>query len=230
MLLLRAYDLKDYELLGAPPMDGDKFDIVAKIPPGATNEQVNVMIRNLLVERFGLAVHRETRELPVYELVVAKGGLKMKEVEKPDGLPAPRTGSLLSQMSQGKDGFPELPHGIRPLYALPMSGGLRVSARAVTMAALLTMLKNQIGGPVVDRTGLTGAYDFDLFYAIEGFRAAAIPVAGAEPTSGQAADPGDSPPTLRAAFESQLGLKLVPAKGPVEVLVVDHMNKKPTEN
>jgi uncharacterized protein (TIGR03435 family) len=219
-------------------IESDRFDIDAKIPPGTTNEQFNLMLRNLLVERFGMVVHRETREMPIYELVVAKGGLKMRAPEKapagaqaespaapgPGGRPAPH-------LTNNKDGMPEFPPGTPGMFGMPTAGGgLWLTARMQTIAQLLKMLQYQIGRPVVDRTGLTGIYDFNLRYAyIPAGVEPGVPVPAAPPPAGldSASDAG---PDLFSAFESQLGLKLESKKGPVEFVVVDRVNKTPTEN
>jgi uncharacterized protein (TIGR03435 family) len=237
-LLLRAYDLKTYQLSGPPAIDRDRYDIVAKIPPGSTKGQVDLMLQSLLVERFGLAVHRETRELPIYELVVAKGGSKLKAPEKPaagqtgpaqperpaDGRP-PRV-----KMTHDRDGNPELPPGAPNMIFFNLNGVAHVSARMQTVAALLQHLEGETGRGVVDKTGLTGTYDFNLFYAPDPSRMVSIgPPPVPEPPS--LADAGSDPaPTLLEAFERQLGLRLEPSKGPVEVLVVDRVNRAPTEN
>jgi uncharacterized protein (TIGR03435 family) len=236
-LLLRAYDLMSYQLEGPPSIDSDRFDIDAKIPPGTTKEQFNLMLQNLLVERFGLAVHRETRELPIYELVVAKGGLKMKEAEKaPAGAQTPPEPSADGgppnlHMTRNKDRLPEFPPGVPGMLALPVSGGAWVTARMQTIANLLQMLQSQIGRPVVDKTGVTGIYDFNLRFAPESAGAGgAGSAASAEPPSVALSAASDPAPSLFTAFESQLGLKLEPKKGPVEMLVVNHVNRTPTEN
>lgn len=223
-LLLRAYDLGPYQLAGPASIDGDRFDIEAKIPPETTKEQFNLMLRNLLAERFGLVLHRETREMPVYELVVAKGGLKMKpeEAAVAEG-PAVAT----PQLTRGKDGLPEFPPGVPGMFAMPLNGAMSITAQMQTIAKLLTTLQYQIGRPVVDKTGLTGTYDFNLTYAY-------IPT-GVEPgmpvpAAAVEGSVGDAGPDLFTAFESQLGLRLEAKKGPVEMVSVDKVNKTPTEN
>jgi uncharacterized protein (TIGR03435 family) len=237
-LLLRAYDLMSYQLEGPPMIDSDRFDIDAKIPPGTTKEQFNQMLQNLLVERFGLAVHRETREMPLYELVLAKGGLKMKEAGKAaadaQAQPEPAANGRPSapQMTHNKDGLPEFPPGVPGMFAMPSGAPPNrftwLTARTQTIASLLNMLQFQIGRPVVNKTGLTGTYDFNLRYAIS--TAGAGSAASAEPPSAALDAASDPAPDLFRAFESQLGLKLESKKGPVEVLVVDRVNRTPTEN
>jgi uncharacterized protein (TIGR03435 family) len=236
-LLLRAYDLTSYQLEGPPSIDSDRFDIDAKIPPGTTKEQFNLMLQNLLVERFGLAVHRETRELPIYELVVAKGGLKLKEAEKaPADAQTPPEPSADGpppnlHMTRNKDGLPEFPPGVAGMFAMPVNGVAWVTARMQTIANLLSMLQFEIGRPVVDKTGATGIYDFNLRYAHDSAGAGgAGSAASAQPSFGALSAASDPAPDLLSAFVGQLGLKLEPKKGPLEILVVDHVNRTPTEN
>lgn len=228
-LLLRAYDLHPYELVGPDSMiDSDKWDIVAKVPGGATKEQFKLMIQNLLVERFGLIVHRETRDLPVYELIVAKGGSKLRESVKPvEGAAVP-----VARCAPGKNGLPELPPGAVAVCVLPAGPNTRLAFRAQSLAELLHMMETQIGRKVIDKTGLAGKYDFDLTWSMRqgvvGLGRSADADASAPQTG--VLDAEDSGPTLLAAIQSQLGLEFESKKGPAEVLVVDHVNKTPTEN
>jgi uncharacterized protein (TIGR03435 family) len=226
-----------YQLEGPPSIESDRFDIDAKIPPGTTNEQFNLMLQNLLVERFGLVVHRETREVPIYELVVAKGGLKMKAPEKPpagaqaESPVAPGSSPPAPHLTNNKDGMPEFPPGTPGMFGMPTAGGgLWLTARMQTIARLLSMLQFQIGRPVVDKTGLTGIYDFNLRYAYipTGVEPGVAVRAAAAPTGLDSAN--DAGPDLFSAIESQLGLKLESKKGPVEFVVVDRVNRTPTEN
>jgi uncharacterized protein (TIGR03435 family) len=232
-LILTANNLTPYQsdqVVGPPWLDHDKYDVVAKVPPRSTKEQVNAMILNLLAERFGLALHRETRDLPVYELTVAKGGTKMREAEKPaqatQSVPAP---TPLDKLPQDKDGLPVLPPGV-PRVAVAGNSG--VSARTQSIAGLVRLLQSKLDRPVVDKTGLTGTYDFTLAWAPQttpgGFDSTAAP----EPPFGQGvpAAPSPSIPDLLASVESQLGLKLAPVKRPVSVFVIDHANRTPSEN
>jgi uncharacterized protein (TIGR03435 family) len=112
-LLMNAYDVKGFQISGPSWLDTERFDIQATMPPETTKEQFRVMLQNLLAERFGLKVHHETKELPMYSLVVAKGGPKMKEsaVPPPDsGEPAtPPPLPQPGQLKMGADGFPVLP-------------------------------------------------------------------------------------------------------------------------
>jgi uncharacterized protein (TIGR03435 family) len=228
-LILMAHNLtlnEADEVIGPPWLKQDKYDVVAAIPRGSNRQQVNAMILSLLAERFGLALHRETRDLPAYELTVAKGGLKMRAAEKPSQGPQseddPRPPGRLPT---DKDGLPILPPGT-PRIA--NRGSLGVSARMQSIADLVRLLESKLDRPLVDKTGLTGTYDFTLIWPLAGTDSAVAP----EPPYGQGVQAGPSLPIadLLAAVRSQLGLNLVPAKSPVSVLVVDHVNRTPKEN
>jgi len=237
MLIAAAYGLMPAQanlIFGPPSLDKASYDIAAKIPAGATAEQFYPMLQNLLAERFGLAVHWEQRDLPGYDLVVAKGGSKLREPEKPPVSPESGQPPIsLAQMPVDKDGWQVFPPGIPRIGFFGRRGTAmgHVAARMQTVAALLRLLGSQIGRPVVDKTGLTGVYDFTLDLAPPAIMA--NPPAGPEPSAGQAGvldSVSEPPPDLFAAFESQLGLKLLSTKSPVKALIVDKVNDKPTEN
>jgi len=203
-LIMRAYDISSSYLFSGPDWLSDiRFDVTANIPPGATKEKFLLMQQNLLATRLGLVVHREKREMPVYELIVAKGGSKLKTAAPPDDAPvAP---------SFDKDGFPVLRRGQTMFTSTGNRAQIRSSAD--TMEHLAQMLSGQLQAPVQDATGLTGHYDFTMKW---------IPG-----TLRPEDDPGLS---LESALPQQLGLTLRRAKGQVDVLVVDHVEKTPTEN
>jgi len=210
-LLARAYP-DSYKIEGPGWLDSDpRFDIVAKIPPNTTPDQFVLMIRNLLIERFGLKAHHETKEFAAYDLVIAKGGLKMKEtVDHPDAASGPP--------KLDANGFPQL---TRPgmTTSNTFSNGVpvaRLTAVAQPMWRLLGMLRAVAQKPIIDKTGLTGKYDFTLEYA----------PGGAMPTSSDA-EPGAPPITY--AIRS-LGVDLQDTKTTLDVLVVDRVEKVPTEN
>jgi uncharacterized protein (TIGR03435 family) len=215
-LVMNAYDVKPYQLNAPDWMRDARFNITAKIAPGATKEQFRLMQQNLLAERFGLKVHWETKEMPIYELVVAKGGLKIKEAapEKPADPDQPRPGPP-PPMARDANGYPVLPPGDRAMMMMIGNGKAVRRARRETMQQTATQLSFQLGRPVVDATGLTGKYDFDLRW---------------QNSSASAAADGDSGPDLPQAIQEQLGLKLEAKKGPVKILVVDHAEKTPAEN
>jgi uncharacterized protein (TIGR03435 family) len=197
-----AYNLKTFQLTGEPAWaDNDRFDISAKADKtNPAMEEVRSMTQSLLADRFRLKIHRETRELPVYELVLAKNGSR---------LPAAKEGGCLLP-----DPNRELPAAGDPpphICGTAMIERGRLDAFARSMAALANDLSNLLGRAVVDKTGLAGGFDIHLEFAPEeGLADSALP-------------------SIFTALEEQLGLKLDSAKGPVEVLVVDHV-EKPSAN
>jgi bla regulator protein BlaR1 len=186
MLIQQAYDLRPFQIVGAPSwLDADRFDINAKAT-GAKQEQIRLMMQRLLAERFKLAVHRETRDLPMYTLVIAKGGPKL-------------TASTVDATEI--NGGP--PAG---------DGTTTVKFQKVPMSMLARTLARMLQHQVSDSTGLTGEYDFTLRWT---------------PDQTVVDEPG---PSVFTALQEQLGLKLESRKGPVEVLVIDHVERTPTEN
>jgi uncharacterized protein (TIGR03435 family) len=264
-LLMAAFDAKSDEIAGpawmADFMGPSRYVVDATMPPGTTKEELRAMLRNLLMERFHLAFHRETRNFPGYELVVAKGGAKLKE-----STPAPAASTPTAPVSDGraggppapprfgKDGFVELPPG--PQWTANIgSGAYREKDQEQSIADFvgrLSLVMAQALGDelpadmmkpkprVVDRTGLTGKYDFTVAFSCVGclgFREMApnLPVVAAhagDAPPATASDPvGGGLPTIFSAFQSQLGLELVKVKdAPVEVIVIDRIDKVPVEN
>ena len=139
-LVMDAYDIKRYQFSGPSWMDSERFDIVAKAPPGATKEQVRLMLQNLLAERFKLTLHHEEKELPMYSLVVAKSGPKIKEsaeetAPKDAAPPEAQPPIGLQRLTMGKDGFPLLPSGVGgpgPMTIM-MNGRARMQASKESM-------------------------------------------------------------------------------------------------
>jgi uncharacterized protein (TIGR03435 family) len=231
----KKFGVESYQVFGPPSIKSDKYDIVAKVPQGATVEQFLLMIQNLLVDRLGLVYHWETRDAAVYDLVVAKGGSKLRTPEKaPADAAAPATegpAMLDDKISHDKDGWPTMPPGFPGTLSADGPLGSRLVGRMQPLAALILPLKTLLGREVVDKTGLTGTYDYVLDFALPPEFQRPAPPGAPAPSSGQgellqaASDPAAG---LAAALESQLGLKLQSARGPVNVLVVDHVNKIPT--
>jgi uncharacterized protein (TIGR03435 family) len=203
------------------------FNISAKIPPNTTRGQFEVMLQNLLADRFKLSVHHENREVTQLSLVVAKNGPKFKEaVETPPptnvddhaGARAPYVPPALD-----KDGFPAFTG--RPMSTF-MNGRARLYEPRMTMQALATRLSRQLRAPVAEATGLTGQYEISLYWVTDaGLRATAPTDRGTDPQADV-----DAGPTLTQALQEQLGLRLESKKGQVDFLVVDHAEKAPTEN
>ena len=246
-VLMNAYGVKGFQISGPGWLDSERYDIVAKLPRGATKEQFMVMLQNLLAERFKLTLHREKKDLPMYALVVGKNGPKLKEsVDEPGSKEgdAPKAGGHADgplpapgKLPMGRDGFPVLPPGAGRAGTMIslVSGNAHMAANGQSMAGLAEMLSGQLDLPVVDMTGLTGKYDYTLTFAPEGL--AGMRVMGG-PFSGEGgpgmpveiAPDAQSNPNLFTALQEQLGLKLDQRKGPVELLVIDHLERAPIEN
>lgn len=258
-LLTVAYDVKSYQVNGPVWLDSERFEITATMPPQTTKEQFHVMLQNLLAERFKMTVHKETKELPMYALEVAKNGPKLTESDgkaqplDPDGPPPPLPSG---GPKMGPDGFPQLPFSGRAgMFGIMMPGRARLVATGQSMQDLATRLGNQLSKPVVDETGLAKKYDFTLTFAPDGMNGpmgpmpppgagegrggamVAVAPPGAGPSPGGSGDSAnavkpeaEAPPDIFHALQAQLGLRLESKKGPVEIVVVDHMEKTPTEN
>jgi uncharacterized protein (TIGR03435 family) len=234
-LFLMAYNVKNYQVTAPAWMDTERFDIVAKIPAGATKEQFNVMLQNLLAERFHLTLHRESKEMQGYELVVAKGGSRLKEVAVDPNAPVVNGPAFApgERPTIDKNGFPILPKpGMVSMVSLK---GALIDARTVAkeqpISKITEMVGNELRGPVIDKTGLTGKYDFTLEFAPDRANFPGLPPPP-PPEPGVAAAP-EAPvtgPTLQAAVQEQLGLRLEQKKVTVEMLIVDRVDKTPTEN
>lgn len=207
-LITMAYNIRDFQLSGGPGWIGtERYDIVAKpernaeAPPDTDlssmsddqrktrDEQWKERVRTLLATRFGLVIHKETKEQSVYVLSVAKGGSKLKVVT-----PVPGT----NQGMRGDRG--------------------RAQGMAAPISMLVNNLSSAVGRPVLDKTGLAERYDFVLQWTPD--------VAAAENPD---AAPADSGPTIFTALQEQLGLRLETAKGPVDTIVIDQI-ERPSAN
>jgi uncharacterized protein (TIGR03435 family) len=204
-----AYRLNHYQLSAPDWMQDSRYDVRAKVPEGATKDQVDLMWQNMLADRFKLVIHRETREFQTYDLVVAKGGPKFKEADRSNTNDIPATRGALTF---DKNGYPEFGPGHA---GMGISHGLaRLYNPRMTMARLAGQVSGQLGHPVNDATGLTGAYEIGLYWASEHL-AATSPDAG---------------PRLIDALREQLGLRLESKKAPVEFVIVDHAERVHTDN
>jgi bla regulator protein blaR1 len=224
-LLMTAYDIKTYQVSGPDWLNTERYDIVAKVPPGATKEQVNVMWQKLLAERFGVVLHHESKEFQVEELVVDKGGSKLKETAWDPASPLPP-----GPPQRDNHGGLASPGQVNTIS--PRENGARVHtvAKAQPISQLTATFTNVLNRPVLDKTGLAGKYDYTLDYVIEGF---AFPLAPSGQGPGPAAAPGNAGepgPDLAAAIQQQLGLKLVRSKAMLDVIVIDKAEKMPTPN
>jgi uncharacterized protein (TIGR03435 family) len=184
-LLMRAYGVGMDQISGPDWIHTEAYSIVAKIPPNTTKEQFNLMLQNMLAERFHLSLHHGAKDFPVYELSVAGGGPKMKPSPAgADAVPAPTAGPA-GRLPTGENGFPVLPPGrtsaLGVTYPRGAEGtavnGLARATYKMTMAEFAESLRFTVnmangpwmGGPVprvVDKTGLTGKFDFTLEFAV----------------------------------------------------------------
>jgi uncharacterized protein (TIGR03435 family) len=189
--LSRAFDLKFRgQVIGPDWVFTQRYDITAKAPNNAPTAQISRMLQALLIERFKLTLHHETRELPMYSLVRGKGQLRLKDTAKPDG---------------AKNGW-DLANGHR-------------AAKNMSMTSLAQFVTLMLAAPVLDRTGLSGYYDFPLELTLE-------------ETGGATATQADSRSTAPSVFTllQDLGLKLEPSKAPFDVVVIDQGDKVPIDN
>lgn len=234
-LVINAYNVKEFQVVGPNWLDSSdettRFTVDATMAPDTTKEQLRVMLQNLLAERFQLAVHREARDLPQYSLTVARNGPKMKESAE---YHAPQDGA--SPLAPGRRTESYDMYGFPP-FRIPPQGGTgswlingrgRLGGERATMQDLVNeIMRAHLRSLVTDNTGLKAKYDFTLTYSRP--RADASLVEAPE----WVANPpelAEALPDLFGAVQSQLGLKLEPKKAPVEVIVIDHIEKKPTEN
>ena len=156
-MLETAYDVEAYQVSGPAWLGccSDRYTIVAKVPEDATKEQVDLMWQGLLKDRFGVAVHHESRVFEADEMTLAKGASRLKETDLPDSAPPPIPGMGLKT---GPDGLPRLP--APGLTVIGDGVTRRILGRAQSLAQVASFLAMVAGHPVTDKTGLTGKYDF----------------------------------------------------------------------
>jgi uncharacterized protein (TIGR03435 family) len=228
-LITRAYSIPTFRLTAPSWLSEQRFEISAKIPPGTSKYQFPLMLQSLLLDRFQLAVHHESKELAKFDLVLAKNGPKFKEsadAPPPKAGDSPRDAS--GPPSNDKDGYPILAPG-RPGMAM-MNGRARMVYPQWTMEKFAEVVGLQLHKPVTDATGLKGKYDLSLYWAVASVRAAPPQPSGPGAIPLAPAPENDSGPTFEQALQDQLGLRLEPKKGPVDFLIVDHIEKLPSEN
>lgn len=234
-LLQEAYGVKDSQISGAPGwVDSERYNVDAKADDSAAGDprrdersqdrdarqaQFRLMLQAMLADRFKLALHHETKELPEYVLVVAKNGPKIHQTTAPPVDPANPPG-------------PPTPGGPMPRGAIRMMGRGDLTVTGVPLPQFADVLSRQIGHLVVDKTGLKGEYDFTLKWTPDEGQGQMFSGAG----GGPGGPPGDHPPppdasgpSIFAAVQEQLGLKLESQKGPADTIVIDHV-EKPSEN
>jgi uncharacterized protein (TIGR03435 family) len=221
-LIMFAYGLKAYQVLGPPLLTSERYEISAKLPDGATKSQVPAMLLSLLADRFHLQAHRDTREMPVYALVVLNGDPKFKEAmpeAERQSAAAPAAGP--PKRKTDADGFPILSRNEGTAMGLSATRRRLLALHEdLTVEALIAILSTQLDRPISDRTDLKGKYDIALHWA-----------ADATDSNDSGSVTASTPlPDLFVAIQAQLGLKLEPKKAAVEVMVVDRVEKVPTGN
>jgi uncharacterized protein (TIGR03435 family) len=206
LVLMEAFQVKAYQVVGPSWLDEDCFEIVAKMPESATADQIPAMLRALLVERFKLAARLEARPRPVYALVVDKGGPKFKEADMNFSRIGPRPGEVTFGYGPATQGF----------------------KGAMTMTKLAQFLSGRLDRPVQDFTALKGTYDIDLTWTPDPGIDRPSPAAAMADTRGDL--PAAPAATIFTAIRDSLGLKLEPRNEPFQMLVIDHVQRVPTEN
>lgn len=214
LLIQNAYGVQSFQISGGPEwMNSSGFVIEAKAEGNPDRRQIWLMLQSLLEDRFKLKVHREYKVLRVYFLTVAKNGLK---------LPKPTEGDCVE--SPPASGQRPLGPCASATVAFEPSTGLDVEGRQVGMEDLIKVLSGMLQRPIVDKTDFSGKFDANLRFAYE----QEVTVGLGNPWGTPDGDATGNP-SIMTALQQQLGLRLVSARGPVEVLVVDHA-ERPSEN
>ena len=257
-LIVLAYKVQPNQISGPDWLGTQRFDIIAKLPAGATKDQANEMLQSLLEERFKMKLHRETKEHPVFALVVAKDGPKLKEsppdpTQPPDANAPLKAGEMQMdteegpvRITRGTDGSTTVSMGNRGTVTTRIDMAtqtLHMETSKVTMsgfALTLTRLLQTGGGagrPVIDMTGLKGNYQVALDFSMADLMAIAralapeLAVSAGAPAwqpDATASDPSGA--TSIFAAVKALGLRLEQRTAPIEQLVIDHVEKMPIEN
>ena len=202
-LLMKAYNVKRYQIAGPSWLDTEHYDIVAKPPDGATREQIPAMLQSLLVERFQMTVRRETREQPVYALIVGKNGPNLKKTDKPnDGVGFSTSGHL---------------------------GAGSVGALANLLSSFMDRPVLDMTG-IQGNFDISLDVSMDDLIGLRRMMSTAGAQTGGDAASGSGPAPEISPQASIFTAIQQLGLKLEPRKEPIEMIVIDKAEKVPTEN
>ncbi len=225
-LLSFAYHVREFQIIGGPGwINSEKYDIDAKgevsggdespkTPPSQNMGQVRLRLQSLLADRFKLRVSHTTNELPVYALIVAKNGPKIREAKPDDTYP---------DGIKGADGQPQGSGAFRNERG-------RLTLQGLPISFLVRLLSDHLGRTVLDQTGLNGNYNIALQWTPD-LNPASTPVSeeGGRPSADNAPLAESSEPSIFTAVQEQLGLKLVSTKAPVDVIVIDHI-ERPSEN
>ena len=225
-----AYQVKDFQITGPDWMASERFDIHAKLPAGG-RDQFRPMLQNLLEDRFQVKMHRASKEFPVYAIVVAKSGLKLKESPLD---PEPEGGEggkgAVNVTATGGRGGTTVNYGRGAYFSLADN---KFEARKLSMEVLADAIGRFVERPVVDMTELKGTYDLTLELTPEDYRTLLIRMALSAgvnlPPEALKLLEGASDEALFKGLQA-LGLKLESRRAPLEVLVIDSASKTPIEN
>lgn len=247
-LIRLAWDVKGYQVSGPEWISTERFNILAKMPEGATKEQVPAMLKTLLAERFKLTTHTENRDHPIYALIVGKGGPKLEAAAPaasesqaaPDGatIGTPDGAVRINRAPDGKGiEMNSAKTGVMKMTAGP-DGLMHMDMARASMQAFADILSRYLDRPVIDETGLKGEYHVAIDLSMQDLlriaRLAGMVGPGMGPMGPGATLTGDgaSDPAGGSVFNAvqRLGLKLDARKEPVETIVVDHVEKTPSEN
>jgi uncharacterized protein (TIGR03435 family) len=227
MLIQNAFALQAFQIVGGPQwIDSDRFQVDAAAAGNPPGDQLLRMLQPLLEDRFQLLTHRQTRELPVLALVAARRGPKLPQPK--EGACADPASNAQPEWSGGRMAVPgQGSTTLPPCGAVRVSlqpSGARLQGGKVSMAELVRTLSMITGQPVRDRTGIAASFDLQLDFLPDANTPALPPP---PPNAAASQDPNSA--SLVTAIQEQLGLRLEPSKGPVEVLVIDRI-ERPTAN
>jgi uncharacterized protein (TIGR03435 family) len=207
-LMARAYEVKAPQISGPAWIDSEHYDVNAKIPDSASREQVPAMLRTFIEERFQLKLHHETKEMPVYELVQGKGGVKLDKAAEP-------TAPTRMTMEGSGDGV------------------MHANINSTTMASFGDMIGRWTDRPVIDKTGLTDKFDIKLDLSMEDLarsRTANVLVIGGPAAGGSGPAPEGNPAGSLFTSIQKMGLKLEPKRAPMDLVIIDKAERAPLEN
>jgi uncharacterized protein (TIGR03435 family) len=198
-IVARAYGVQRFQIVGPRWFDGERYDFVARIPPGTTMPRLQLMLQRLLADRFHLELHKESRLTSVDAMTVARSGLKMRAAQPPaTSLPSADAAPARAAISVNSVGEK-----------------IELRGHAATVRQFLLWINEETRREIVDNTGLSGAYDFEMSWSLD--------------PSADSTGPSESY-AIDAAIEKYLGLKVSTRKTPVEMLVIDRLERTPVEN
>jgi len=212
-VLQRAYAVRRVQITGPEWLDSDRYDIVAKVPEGVSDDQIPAMLQSLLSERFKLTLHREKKEMPVYALLVGKNGAKLEQAVDGESAPGKHEGiSVRASME---------------------SGMAQLEAYKATVTQFANMLSNMMDRPVIDQTELQGKYNFALELSREELIGMKL-IAGGHALDGGGSGAGPAPesvpgPSIYSSIQ-KLGLKLEARKAELDFIIIDKGERVPTAN